>query len=299
MTEEKVMLSKLMAVLGTFGLSFSSIFVRFSDTDSIIPAFYRMVFTVLILAPLILLKYRKEYTQIKASEFLLCAFGGFCFGMHLRCAFLAFSLTGIAAATVLVNTEVFFVAIGSFFIEGERISILQGAGMSAAFFGSVLIAGTDAGSSSSMLAGDVFALLGALFSSAYTLVGRRCRKHLSTTAYTGIVYLFAMFTLAVSMKAGNIPFTGFAPYNLLLALGLAVICTLLGHSIFSWCLKYESAAYVSLVKLLEPVFATIMGFIFFGELPAAATVLGGMVVIGGIVLYISGTNTKSQGELSP
>ena len=279
------MISKLLAVLGTFGLSFSSIFVRYSDTDSIILAFYRMVFTVFILFPVILLKYRKEYRQIRIKEFFLCALSGFCFAMHLRCAFLAFSFTSIAAATVLVNTEVFFVAIGSFFMEGERIRILQAAGMAAAFLGSVIIAGTDAGSSSSMLVGDGFALLGALFSSAYTLAGRRCRKHLSTTAYTGIVYLFAMFTLGGSMIAGGIPFTGFAPYNYLLALGLAVICTLLGHSIFSWCLKYESAAYVSLVKLLEPVFATIMGLILFQEKPFLSTILGGIVVIAGIILY--------------
>ena len=54
---------------------------------------------------------------------------------------------------------------------------------------------------------------------------------------------------------------------------------------FSWGLKYESPAYVSTVKLLEPVFATIMGVVFFRELPTWQVVLGGMIVIFGIAWY--------------
>ena len=76
--------------------------------------------------------------------------------------------------------------------------------------------------------------------------------------------------------------------SLAAALGLAVLCTLLGHSIFSWGLKYEKASFVSVVKLLEPVFASVMGIILFLEIPPLSSSAGGIVIIGGIVLCILG-----------
>ncbi len=279
-------MTKLIAAFGTLGLSFSSIFVRFADADSIVLAFYRMAFATLLLAPVIFMRHREEYRKLSAKQFVFCALGGVCFGLHLHLAFMAFASTTIAAATVLINTEVFFVALGEFVLEKKRISFRQLAAILTAFAGSVIIAGGDAASGMARLSGDLFALLGAFGSAIYTLMAKRSRKELSTTAYTGIVYFFAMATIGGMMAADHTPFVGYAPLNYLLALGLALIPTFLGHSIFSYCLKYESAAYVSLVKLLEPVFATIMGIFFFKEIPAAMTAAGGLLVICGIIIYI-------------
>ena len=62
-------------------------------------------------------------------------------------------------------------------------------------------------------------------------------------------------------------------------------CTLLGHSVFSWGLKYLQPSFVATVKLLEPVFAAVWGMLLFREIPGAQVVLGGTVVLVGIALY--------------
>ena len=280
------MMSKIIAILGVIGLSFSSIFVRLADADSIVLAFYRMLFACILLLPVILKTSIKEIKQVPLTQLGLCLISGVCFGMHLRCAFLAFEMTSIAAATVLVNTEVFFVAIGGFLFGEDKIQMKQWIGIILAFLGSIIIAMGDAGGGGSLLMGDLAAILGALLSTGYTLIGKKSRKYLSTNSYTGLVYLGAAITLALNLGIEKIPFTGYAPYNYLLALGLTLICTFLGHSIFSWCLKFESASYVSLVKLLEPVFASVMAFFIFSEIPPAVTLAGGILVIGGIAAYI-------------
>ncbi len=66
---------------------------------------------------------------------------------------------------------------------------------------------------------------------------------------------------------------------------MAVFCTLPGHSVFSWGLKYESAAFISAAKLLEPVFAGILGALLFREIPKTQVIVGGCVVILGVYVY--------------
>ncbi len=82
--------------------------------------------------------------------------------------------------------------------------------------------------------------------------------------------------------------TGWGPVNLLAGLGMAVFCTLLGHSVFSWGLKYLPPAFISTTNLLEPVLASIWGLLLFGEQPGLLVVLGGGMILLGIALYSRG-----------
>ena len=66
---------------------------------------------------------------------------------------------------------------------------------------------------------------------------------------------------------------------------LAIFCTLLGHSVFSWGLKYLPPTFIATVKLLEPVLASVMGWILFRENPGWQVAVGGCIVIAGIALY--------------
>ena len=69
------------------------------------------------------------------------------------------------------------------------------------------------------------------------------------------------------------------------ALGMAVLCTLMGHSVFTWGLKYLSPAYISTVKLLDPVFSAAWGLLLFGEIPTVQVIVGGVIVVAGVFLY--------------
>ena len=66
---------------------------------------------------------------------------------------------------------------------------------------------------------------------------------------------------------------------------LALFSTILGHSIFSWCLKYFSPAFVSASKLCEPVVAGILAAFLFGELPGALQLMGSILILGGVWYY--------------
>lgn len=135
------------------------------------------------------------------------------------------------------------------------------------------------------LAGDGLALAAAVFSAVYTLIGREARKHMSTTVYTYIVYVFCALALCISTAVSGLSFTGYGAASVVVGLLLAVFSTLLGHSIFSWCLKFLSPSFVSASKLCEPVVAAVFAAILFAEIPAILAVAGGFVTIGGVLLY--------------
>ena len=154
-----------------------------------------------------------------------------------------------------------------------------------AFGGSVVVAMADTGAAADPLRGNCLALAGALCMAVYTMIGTVCRRRLSTTVYTAAVYSAAALTLLVITLLGGTPLVGYGAVNFATGLGMALFCTLMGHSIFSWGLKYLPPAFISTVKLLEPVFASVWGLFLFGEQPGLPVILGGSVIILGIAVY--------------
>ena len=167
----------------------------------------------------------------------------------------------------------------------QRLSGRAWLAVTLAFGGSVVIAMADTAVGPDAVRGDIIALSGALCMAVYTMIGTVCRKNISTTVYTFLVYCSAALTVLVIALFSGLPLAGYGAENVLTAFGMAVFCTLLGHSVFSWGLKYLPPAFISTAKLLEPVFASVWGLALFGERPGVLTLLGGAVIIAGVALY--------------
>lgn len=274
-------MKKLIIILGVVGCSLSAILVRFSDAPSTVLAFYRMFFAAVLLLPALLKSGVGEYKTAGARNVILCVASGLFLGLHFTFYFESLKLTSIASSVVLVDTEVFFVALGGVLFLKEKLSKVGWICIAVTFAGSLIVALGDM--SKGALVGDLIALAGAVCVSIYTLIGRKMRKSMSTTAYTWIVYTTAAAVVFIVTLFTKTPVIPVSLKNLLIGLGLTVFCTLLGHSIFSWGLKYEKAAFISTVKLLEPVFASIIGVILFSEIPPITSIIGGVLVLAGIV----------------
>lgn len=276
---------RLIVLLGVVGVSLSAVFVRLSTAPSMILALYRVVLATLLLTPWVLWRYRQELRRMTRREILLCLISGVCLGLHFVTYFASLRRTSIAASTVLVNTEALFVTLGAVVFLKRKLSGWAWAAVLVSFCGSVIVGTADLGDGGALL-GNLLALAGAVLGAAYTLVGTRCRAGgISTTVYTYFVYLASSLTVLTAALISGTPLSGYPPVNLLTALGLAVCCTLLGHSVFSWGLKYLQPSFVATVKLLEPVFAAVWGMLLFREIPGVQVVLGGTVVLVGIALY--------------
>lgn len=279
-------MKRLIVLLGVLGASLSSIFVRVSTAPSLILVLYRVGMAALLLLPVVLVKDREELRRMTGREVGLCLVSGASLGLHFAAYFESLRYTSIAASVVLVDTEVLFVALISILLLKKKLRKKAWLAILLALGGSVIIAMADtAGGGADALRGDLLALCGAFFVAVYTMIGSVCRRTVSTNVYTFLVYLAAGVTvLAIALLSGR-AITGYGGVNYLTGFGMAVFCTLMGHSVFSWGLKYLPPAFVSTAKLMEPVFASILGLFLFREVPGMLTVMGGAVIIAAIILY--------------
>ena len=276
-------MKRLIVLLGVAGVSLSALLVRWSTAPSLILALYRMVFAAALMTPAALRG--GSLSGLTRRELLLSLLSGAFLGLHFACYFEALNRTSIASAVVLVDTEVLFVALASALILKKKLSPRAWLAVLTAFGGGALVALADRSGGTGALTGDLIALAGAACVSVYTMLGAVCRERLSTTAYTYLVYLSASGTLLGIALVTGTPLLGYGPVNLLTGLGLAVFCTLLGHSVFSWGLKYLPPAFISTVKLLEPVFSALYGLFLFAERPGGLVILGGALILLRIGLY--------------
>ena len=275
-----------MIIIGVFGISLSSIFVKYSPAPSSVTAAWRLLWTVILMSPVVLGKqeFRRELTAASRSNILLSCFSGVFLAIHFALWFESLRHTSVASSTTIVCTEVIWVSLGFWLFMKGNISKRAMLAIAITLCGSILIAFSDS-ASGAHLYGDILALLAAIAVAAYMLIGRVVREKLSTSVYTYIVYCACALSLLILCAAQRVSIFGFGVAPSIVGLLLAIFSTILGHSIFSWCLKYFSPSFVSASKLCEPVVAAILAAILFFEVPKALQILGGALIIGGVLYY--------------
>jgi len=285
-------MKRLIVLIGVVGISASAVLVRWSTAPSMVLVLYRMTIAVLMLAFPVLLKNREELLSLKRKELLLTMAAGCCLGLHFSAFFESLRHTTIAASVVLSDVEVLFVALGSVLVLRRKLSGRCWLAVGLSFVGAVTVALAGGTGGESSLLGNALALGSAFLLAMYTMIGTSVRSRISNTTYTFVAYFFAALTVLVISLIGGTPLTGYGVNNWLTALGMAVLCTLMGHSVFTWGLKYLPPAYISTVKLLDPVFSAVWGLLLFNEEPTLLVVLGGVIVIIGVFIYGQATEEE-------
>ena len=274
-------------VVGIVGISLSAIFVRYSIASSAVLAAWRLLWSVILMTPVVLgsSAIRRELANADKKSVLLSACSGLFLAAHFILWFEALQKTSVASAATLVCTEVIWVSLGfCLFLKG-RLGKKAALAIGITLLGSVLIALADSGAGEGHLEGDILAVLAAVCSAVYMLFGRSAQKKLSTTVYTYLVYVScALVLLILCLIQGNgLLASGANP--VIVGFLLALFSTILGHTIFSWALKFYSPSFVSACKLLEPVGAGILAVFLFGEIPAPAALLGALLILAGVRYY--------------
>ncbi len=292
-----VMTAMSFAVLA---LAFSSIFITQLERANVPPlaiAFYRMAMATALLAPIALAFKRKEIFAFTGKELAMLALGGFFLALHFGAWISSLKYIPIATSVVLVNSHPLFVVIASFLFLGQKPSRQSLVGTIVGLLGMLIISKDGLSNSEFALKGDLLAIVGALAVVGYFIIGSKVRTRVSLLAYVTPLYaVCSLFLLVWALATGDRLYS-YSATVWVYFLALAIVPTILGHTVFNWAIKHVSPSTISLVFLGEPIGASILAFIFFGQKPPTATFIGGALVLSGIYLTMQ-SNNKAEKQTS-
>ena len=213
--------------------------------------------------------------------------------------FLALKMTALASVLFLNCCRAIFIVLLSIVILRERIGWKVYATTGITLSG-ILVIMLFTSSGGNHLAGNLLALLCALCAAIYTVFMKRFAY---MDVYVKLFFVFFgsfLFATVVSTIQGN-PFfcdeRGMGTEQLWM-LCSAVLSVTIPQIIINISLRHVRATFAGNVSLMEPIVATIYGYLIWQEGVTIYHVLGGILVIGGLLLYNKVEATSIQSARS-
>jgi len=278
-------------LISIIAVSFASIFILTCQAPSLSIAFYRLLFTTLLLVPLLVLrkKTRDELLNLPTKTIFIMIIIGIILAAHFALWISSLKMTSVASSVILVTAHPMLVAPVSFYFLKERLSWVNALGIAISLGGvGVLVIGNYgyAGFSFDTLEGNILALLGGIAAGLYILGGRILRKKVSTVTYAFMVYMVGTITLFVICLALAAPVSGLAMSDYGIILLMAIVSGIFGHTLYNWSLGYIRASVMSVALLGEPIGSSLLAYIipWIHQIPSIYTILGGGIILTGIYL---------------
>lgn len=286
----------LLLLVGIVAISFSSIFVRWSNSPVSVTAMYRLVITTLLMLPF-LWKYREEIRDIRIRDWLGLALSGLMLGLHFLLWMGSLKLTTVASSTAILALEPVFVLIGACLFLRQRTHTFAVISMLIAIIGAILIGYGDWGLTGQALLGDLLSLLGTIAVAIHMLLGKSLLNRVPPFLYSFFVFSFSAAVLAIYNLGRGYPFTGYDTKEWGIFLLLAVVPTMFGHYLFNWLLKFMRPESVSMSVLGEPLGATILAYLLLGESVTWLQAAAGVLLLLGVWLFLLSNEKQKYPEL--
>jgi len=287
----------MLMIIGIVAISFSSIFIKWSDAPASIQGMYRLFFTSLLMLP-----FARPYTGAAAAlgkrDWLMLLASGFMLALHFLLWMGSLQYTSVASSTMIMALEPLFIMLGAYFLFKEKTALSAMLGMGIAIAGVCFIGWGDVGISADNLKGDLLSIGGTAAVAVHLLIGQKIVVRMPSYLYSLIVFISAAAVFAVYNLAMSVPFFDYPPREWGIFVLLAVVPTVFGHILFNWLLQYVSATTVSMNILGEPVGASILAYFLLHEQLTGLQWAGSLLVMSGLAAYLYAGRTKNK-ELNP
>lgn len=266
--------------IGVTVISTSGILIKVAKAGPLVIAFYRMLFTILLMTPLLKKKsFRDQLVYFKEARLILV---GFFLASHFFLWTSAFEYTSVSNAVIFMALQPLFTYLLEYFFAREDLRPGIISGIIFAMIGSIIISIGSLSTLFTKVWGDILAIIAAFFAAAYLFTGRSLRERLDYFPYLFIIYTYATLFLGILALFTGQEFSGYDWQDYLVFLGLALGPTLIGHSILNYSVRILPATLVSLTILLEPILTTILAWVILGEGINRVTLMGGILILFGI-----------------
>ena len=271
----------LSIMLAALSFAMMSVFIRLSgDIPSMQKAFFRN-FVAVIFALIIMLKNREPFHPPEKKHWLFL-FARAAFGtVGLICNFYAVDHLTLSDASMLNKMSPFFAIVVSYFLLKEKLTPWQALGVAAAFLGSLLI--IKPSPVNMALVPSLVGLLGGFGAGvAYSFVRLMSKKGVHSSL---IVFVFSSVSCLVCLPffiSIHAPMTAFQ----LLCLMLAGCCGCAGQFAITAAYRFAPAREISVYDYTQIIFAALLGWLFFRQMPDLLSILGYIIICGtGVAMF--------------
>ncbi|TYZ57971.1 hypothetical protein PybrP1_008426 [[Pythium] brassicae (nom. inval.)] len=297
-------------------VAISSVGVALDMEDNVSPLlklFWRNSVTSLTTLPMAIYTIRKNGAPRLTRELvvtMLCT--GAAYAFYLGSYVISLSLTSLSHATLFNNAHSLLLVFLKLFLR-QPLALFEGLGAAVGVAGgAVTTMDTTIVAASTMVTatalGDIVALIGASGGAIYFVLAKRLRAKMdlivfmcSLTLTSACVLLATLLVKGEALSFSADPHIGIIgwinpqPDRLYIALYLVLVCDLMGTMGYISVMKYFDPIVISVVCLLEPIVAAVMGVIMgVDAIPGVLTFIGAALVIGGTFMVIATQSEKTE-----
>jgi drug/metabolite transporter (DMT)-like permease len=284
--------------ISIIAISFSAIFVKWSNAPASILSMYRMLFASMLMIPIVW-RNRGEFKKIVKKDWWLLFFSGSFLALHFVLWFGSLKLTTVASSTIILSLQPLVSLVGGFFLFKERTTLPALMTMGIAIVGAAMIGWGDWALSKQAISGDFLSFFSVIAVVGYLLIGQNVVKKVLHWIYSFCVFFFASIILVIYNLCTGVAFGGYRAQEWGIFLLLAIVPTF-SHVINNWLLNYVNATTISMSILGEPVGATILAVLLLGERLVGWQIVGGILVLFGVFFFMlqqqKPTSLKEAGE---
>ena len=280
-----------LVAVGAAVISVTALFVKWISLGPSAIGAYRCGFAAAALGVWVVVARGRSPATVRASggasrrAWLYAVAAGACYAGDLYVWHRSILLSGTGLATLLANTQVFWVALLSALLLGERLTWRLAVCAALALVGVVLLAIPGLAASPLHLHGIGLGLATGVFYAGYYLCLRASQREprrlsLAANLWVTCAVAAALLFAAAVATGESIPWPGARDLGLLLLLGVGAHVG--GWVAISRGMTAVPAATGSLLLLLQPVLATIWGVVVFAEPFGGYEVSGTLLSLGAI-----------------
>jgi len=276
--------------ISVISVSFAAIFIVSCEAPALSIAFYRLLFTFLLILPFVFLhkKTRKELLSLSSSLILIMGGIGVILAIHFALWITSLELTSVASSVILVTAHPLLVGPFSHYFFKEKLSFVNTIGIILSVSGVVILVYGNYGFASGIdtLQGNILAILGGIAAGLYILGGRKLRKSVSVGSYAFVVYAVGTICLFIICLIFNAPVIDLSLRDYGIIFLMAVVAGIFGHTLYNWSLEHIRASVASVVLLGEPIGSSLLAYVlpWIQQIPSYYTIFGGIIILIGIYL---------------
>ena len=241
------------------------------------------------LIPILMLVPRSEFkTFYKTTRPKLHAFRAVTGTLAIVALFIALREIPLADVVSLTFGGPIFVTLGSIFFLSEKVGIRRWSAVFIGFIGMLMIV------KPAYEELNIYYLFPIIFCIFFACVALSIRSLSSTEPNYRIALYFSLLSMVVGLA--TLPFGWIMPskFELILLIFTGIIGSV-ANILLTVSLRIAEASLVTPTKYLNLVFAILLGYFIWGEIPKVLTLLGaGLIIISSVIIFMRESQLKKQ-----